>query len=537
MAEDEVKAQALFVVWAFTVLCLVSYTAAFSHGASLSACTDMRPKHIRAHLQNPHNNYITLHTNMSVFFPGDKIPVTVRSTRDFMGFMLQARRVSNDQIAGTFVYIPPGSKLLACFEDGDTVTHSDKSLKRNLSFVWKAPDQPIGDIRFFLSVVQSYFVYWARIESSTVYHQTPNRTTADRRVTFSAIKPTLFQQPPNLKGGSITGSSSYTILTQFANVSSTSMAQIAATLILEPGDGRQQMSELPGKQNLLSESLADSVTSHAISQNGERQPNGNGTDGELMLESSLQFQDLGFMTRDYSSVLSRYNRTENASSIPKSSLCSTCTEGIEVASESSNWGVWNLVLPITASPLIQLWDPLLLSEVGTTSKYLGGEKDSDASRSLSAASWQMVKENPVTQKGPANFLPQAELTAHSQEKEDQEADPLLKVTRTITKDGAPGDGGAKPGQRPQLVAAQLGVLLGCSVVLGMVLAIGLRCIHSQYCHKRTEVSFSEPENNVIALRESGEMMHFRKIRENSFVLVQAEYNWINPANSGKKAVI
>ncbi|XP_048364644.1 reelin domain-containing protein 1 isoform X2 [Sphaerodactylus townsendi] len=486
MAEDEVKAQALFVVWAFTVLCLVSYTAAFSHGASLSACTDMRPKHIRAHLQNPHNNYITLHTNMSVFFPGDKIPVTVRSTRDFMGFMLQARRVSNDQIAGTFVYIPPGSKLLACFEDGDTVTHSDKSLKRNLSFVWKAPDQPIGDIRFFLSVVQSYFVYWARIESSTVYHQTPNRTTADRRVTFSAIKPTLFQQPPNLKGGSIT---------------------------------------------------ADSVTSHAISQNGERQPNGNGTDGELMLESSLQFQDLGFMTRDYSSVLSRYNRTENASSIPKSSLCSTCTEGIEVASESSNWGVWNLVLPITASPLIQLWDPLLLSEVGTTSKYLGGEKDSDASRSLSAASWQMVKENPVTQKGPANFLPQAELTAHSQEKEDQEADPLLKVTRTITKDGAPGDGGAKPGQRPQLVAAQLGVLLGCSVVLGMVLAIGLRCIHSQYCHKRTEVSFSEPENNVIALRESGEMMHFRKIRENSFVLVQAEYNWINPANSGKKAVI
>lgn len=68
------KAQALFVVRAFTVLCLVSYSAAFSHGASLSACTDMRPNHIRAHLQNPHNNYIALHTNMSLFFPGDKVP-------------------------------------------------------------------------------------------------------------------------------------------------------------------------------------------------------------------------------------------------------------------------------------------------------------------------------------------------------------------------------------------------------------------------------------------------------------------------------
>lgn len=74
--------------------------------------------------------------------------VTVRSTRDFMGFLLQARRVSNDQVAGTFVFIPPGSKLLTCFEDGDSVTHSDKSLKRNLSFVWKAPAQPIGDIKF-----------------------------------------------------------------------------------------------------------------------------------------------------------------------------------------------------------------------------------------------------------------------------------------------------------------------------------------------------------------------------------------------------
>lgn len=149
----------------------------------------------------------------------------------------------------------------------------------------------------------------------------------------------------------------------------------------------------------------------------------------------------------------------------------------------------------------------------------------------------MVKENPVTPKGLANFLPQAELPVHGQEKKEKEVNTLLKVTRAITKAAAPGDGGTKPGQRPQLVAAQLGVLLGCSVVLGMVLAISLRCIHSQYCHKRTEVSFSEPENNVIALRESGEMMHFRKIRENSFVLVQAEYNWINPPSSGKKAVI
>ncbi|NWJ04872.1 RELD1 protein, partial [Crypturellus undulatus] len=145
--EDGRKVHVILIGWACTTLCLVSYAAAFSHGASPSACIDMMPQHMRVQPHSPRNNYVTVHTNMS-FFPGDKVPVTVRSSRDFMGFLLQARKVSNDEIAGTFVFIPPGSKLLTCFEDGDTVTHSDKSLKRNLSFVWKAPDQPIGDIKF-----------------------------------------------------------------------------------------------------------------------------------------------------------------------------------------------------------------------------------------------------------------------------------------------------------------------------------------------------------------------------------------------------
>ncbi|XP_028598940.2 reelin domain-containing protein 1 isoform X3 [Podarcis muralis] len=505
--EEEMKVQALFVVWALTILCLVSYTAAFSHGASLSACTDMRPKHIRAHLQNPQNNYITIHTNIS-FFPGDKVPVTVRSTRDFMGFMLQARRVSNDQIAGTFVYIPPGSKVLTCFEDGDTVTHSDKSLKRNLSFVWKAPDQPIGDIRFFLSVVQSYFVYWARIESSTVSQQTQNRTTAESNVAPSVIKPTPLQKSTDLKGA-------------FA-------------------------------------ARKDLVTSHAISRSRERQANGSGTVGDVTLEPSLQFQDLGFIAQHHSSSHSMYNRRENTSSFPISQLCSTCKKGMETqawcvdhrenrpskevhlgVSATPNPSLSKSVLPVTASPLVHFQDPLRLPGMETISEHLGSEEDMSVYQSLSGASRKMAEKQAATWVVPANFLPQAELTSHEQEgkgRKDIPGNTLLKVTRATPKATVPG-GGGKPRKESQLVVAQLGVLLGCSAVLSMVLAVGLRCIHSQYCHKRTEVSFSEPENNAMALQENGEMMHFRKIRENSFVLVQAEYNWISPSGSGKKAVL
>lgn len=105
--------------------------------------------------------------------------VMVRSSRDFMGFLLQARRAEGTfskfggsfgvtpwpktgagsgvrksrrrgplLVGGSWILTPPGTHTLCCLSEGDTVTHSDKQLKRNLSFVWRAPDSPVGDIRF-----------------------------------------------------------------------------------------------------------------------------------------------------------------------------------------------------------------------------------------------------------------------------------------------------------------------------------------------------------------------------------------------------
>uniref|UniRef100_A0A7M4EN06 Reeler domain containing 1 n=1 Tax=Crocodylus porosus TaxID=8502 RepID=A0A7M4EN06_CROPO len=455
--------QTVLVGWACTTLCLVSYTAAFSHGASLSACADMTPKHIRAQLQNPRNNYIAIHTNMSSYFPGDKVPVTVRSTRDFMGFLLQARRVSNDQIAGTFVVIPPGSKLLTCFEDGDTVTHSDKSLKRNLSFVWKAPDHPIGDIKFFLSVVQSYFVYWARIESTVT---------------------------------------SFTLYAKFVPGRVTRMA---VTKILETVFGGKQDAELLGNDRQLSEPPMESAALSVSHSHGGRQVNRSKTFEVQGLEPSLELQELDMANALRSFILQDYT----SSHITHDGYC-----------VNIGYNIFN---------------------VGTITfqNAMEGVNDLDASSSLSSASRQMVERKSVAQETLANFLPHSE-DAESREEDDNIGEiarnPLPLVTRPVPKAAVPGKG-EHPTRGTQLVAAQLGILLGCTAALGMALAAGLRCIHSQYCHKRTEVSFSEPDNNVITVRENGEMMHFRKIRENSFVLVQAEYNWISPSGSGKKSVI
>ncbi|KAM5231006.1 LOW QUALITY PROTEIN: reelin domain-containing protein 1 [Hipposideros larvatus] len=194
-----VRVSAALTAWACATLCLASWSSAFSHGASSAACEDMGPQHIQAQPWNPRTHHITIHTSWSSYSPGDTVPVTVRSSRDFIGFLLQARRVSNHQVAGILLFLPPHSKVMTCSEEADTVTHSDKSQKRNLS---KASAQPVGDIRVLLSVVQSYFVYWARIESSVVSQdtQTHSRAHFDGRMEPGSPMPTPGQRPEGIEG-------------------------------------------------------------------------------------------------------------------------------------------------------------------------------------------------------------------------------------------------------------------------------------------------------------------------------------------------
>ncbi|XP_022069207.2 mucin-5AC-like [Acanthochromis polyacanthus] len=160
-------------------------TLPFSRGASPASCQGMTPVHIRAHPQDPQISYVSIRTSASTYLPGQLVTVTVRSSRDFMGFLLQARSVEGTRrradggsgvrvgppvlVGGSWTLTPPGTHKLNCLSEGDAITHSDKQLKRNLSFVWRAPDVPTGDIRFYITVVQSYFVYWAGIESAVVH--------------------------------------------------------------------------------------------------------------------------------------------------------------------------------------------------------------------------------------------------------------------------------------------------------------------------------------------------------------------------------
>lgn len=544
--QERRKARLAVAARACTVLCLVSSTSAFSHGASPSACADMMPRHLRAQLHSPTNNYVTVHTNVSFYVPGDKVPVTVRSSRDFMGFLLQARKVSNDETAGTFVFIPPGSKLLSCFEDGDTVTHSDKSLKRNLSFVWKAPDQPIGDIKFFISVVQSYFVYWARIESATVAQRGHNDTSAggSRKASTAAPAPTQEPAGPHVAGtaskaageishgheelpeekaqmGNLGSGSSIAIPSslQYTSPAPVSLAGITPTPALESGIGVHSDMQPTAQPTQLSQTLWG-----ASSRSGGSSPTSSSG-----LEPSLAFQEPGmahalqsFLFQDYASRQSLSDRAQSTASTTNPHLCVTCKEDGQASTE--NGATLETSLPAVAS-----WSALHIrtrpSEAAMTTAWFGNE---DTVGNLSLAWRQMAESKP----------PRRSEEGEEEEEVSEEVGGHTPpwVTGAGPKPAVPGRGDdSRRGTR--LIAAQLGILLVCTAVLGLAAAAGLRYVCARYCHKRTEVSFSEPGNNVIAVKENGEMMHFRKIRENSFVLVQAEYNWISPSGSGKRRIM
>ncbi|XP_047663300.1 uncharacterized protein LOC113655067 [Tachysurus fulvidraco] len=146
----------------------------FSRGASTATCMDMKPGHISAQPQHTHTaSAVTIHTSRIVYLPHHTLMVSVRSSRAFMGLLLHARSVVEDRVVGgKFTLHPPGTHTLSCLSTADTVTHSDKLMKRNLSFTWRAPAQPSGDLRFYITVVHSYFVYWTRIHSAVVHDGT-----------------------------------------------------------------------------------------------------------------------------------------------------------------------------------------------------------------------------------------------------------------------------------------------------------------------------------------------------------------------------
>ncbi|XP_076738271.1 reeler domain containing 1 [Maylandia zebra] len=427
-------------------------TTSFSGGASHASCQEMIPGHIRAHSQDSQHRQVTIRTSASSYLPGQFITVMVRSSRDFMGFLLQSRRQGPLLVGGSWILTPPGTHTLCCLSEGDTVTHSDKQLKRNLSFVWRAPDSPVGDIRFYITVVQSYFVYWAGIESGLVRD-------AGRRL---------------WNGSNTTG--------------------------------------VNGPSSFASSTIPYLYTSNHPS-------------------SDLLFTPAPLPTFTSSQCIT--NSTNSSISFVSSTTSSSSTS----ATSSSYQGTSFYIPSVTSPPAAQATSlhsgpsPAPRRSLHNLSMPSPSQKHTEGHTASSDPDPSIHPPTPRT-----DIHPNPKPHPNIEENLGHELKPKLPNSDAKHPSSPPATPD-KEGKYPDIrrhSAWELGMLLGSSAGLGMVLVVGIRYLYRQACGKRTAVTLNDREREygrgeigLIHVQECGDLVRVRKIRENSLVLL-AEYDVLSP---------
>ncbi|XP_067436997.1 reelin domain-containing protein 1-like [Thunnus thynnus] len=552
------------------LLSLAPSTLSFSRGANYASCQEMTPGHIRAQPQDPQRSHVTLRTSASSYLPGQLVTVTVRSSRDFMGFLLQARsmegtkeagagagvkararagvgagvksmRVGPVLVGGSWTLTPPGTHSLRCLSEGDTLTHSDKQPKRNLSFVWRAPDTPMGDIRFYITVVQSYFVYWAGIESAVVRDgsRSPwsesNITGVDEGSSIFALQEDKVTAPPALRTHRVsfkqTGNEIANPPTTLQPPTTTSSGTQSYKSPETPTEVTRSILEMNSSATLASLAV-NHLTNQAINKR-----NISVTLGSLQNSTESSETDI-YVTSGYLSGMTEEAGTNTGNLVthtkdPKSSFFSsthlpfTASFSSDEAKESTSPHPGP-----SPAPRRSLYNPFTSSSLPFPSQKLTlGQRlliqnpiaSSDPEPNLNPPTpSSVVHPNPVPH-------PNLVLNAgHELKPNPPESD--TKPKRPSNPSRTPDKDGKYPDIIPRHSTWEVGMLLGCSAGLGMVLVVGIRYVYRQTCGKRTEVTLNDREREygtgergLIHVQECGDLVRVRRIRENSFVLL-AEYD-------------
>uniref|UniRef100_A0A3Q4GA08 Reeler domain containing 1 n=1 Tax=Neolamprologus brichardi TaxID=32507 RepID=A0A3Q4GA08_NEOBR len=475
-------------------------TTSFSGGASHASCQEMIPSHIRAHSQDSQHRQVTIRTSASSYLPGQFITVMVRSSRDFMGFLLQARRSYG----------------------GDTVTHSDKQLKRNLSFVWRAPDSPVGDIRFYITVVQSYFVYWAGIESGLVRDKQKQTPSSE-----SLFNPLLFtlrtDQTPILEKSHVDLKSDAKIRTThpvFALPSATpslSASSFSFSNTLPPTVNDRSTNSPHSSGGLPLVTMRPSIRSTFVIPSSFTRNQLTTSSARFALPSPSPISNPPYLSSSQPTPTSPQPSSFASSTIPYL--------------YTSNHPSSDLLF--TPAPLPTFTSSQCITNSTNSSISFVSSTTSSSSTSATSSSYQgtssfyipSVTSPPAAQDTSLHSGPSPENLGHELKPKLPNSDAKHPSSPPATPD--------KEGKYPDVrrhSAWELGMLLGSSAGLGMVLVVGIRYLYRQACGKRTAVTLNDREREygrgeigLIHVQECGDLVRVRKIRENSLVLL-AEYD-------------
>ncbi|KAK3609260.1 hypothetical protein CHS0354_006185 [Potamilus streckersoni] len=114
--------------------------------------------------------------NSTQISPDDFVKVTIKSTgrEAFRGFFLQILSlnsfVENGALFPQSGFLPGEQTTVAsCVKGGDSVHHVDESLKKTVSFLWKAPSLISGPLQIRGSILQDKDTYWDKVLSQPIF--------------------------------------------------------------------------------------------------------------------------------------------------------------------------------------------------------------------------------------------------------------------------------------------------------------------------------------------------------------------------------
>ncbi|XP_041484281.1 putative defense protein 3 [Lytechinus variegatus] len=170
------------------ILCCLffSHVDCYPRGSPWTGCFDGNPIHktkesnrtVPYDPQPAATNPFTFTTDSTTYKPGQSLRVSISSDNGtyFEGYFLQARSVSTATPVGAFTGLPALSQFLLCVTPSDStgkysfdsVTHTGEERKEATTFVWKAPEECVGDISFIGSVAITHSTFYSDMTSSII---------------------------------------------------------------------------------------------------------------------------------------------------------------------------------------------------------------------------------------------------------------------------------------------------------------------------------------------------------------------------------
>ncbi|XP_019693046.2 ferric-chelate reductase 1 [Felis catus] len=157
-----------FTFGAFILVLHVSSVTNYPSGKVGKSCHGMVPEHSHTARSDPVHN---VSVSQMTFRPGDQIEVTL-SGLPFRGFLLEARNAEDlsGPPIGSFTLIDSQvSQLLTCEDvQGYAVSHTNPSKKTKIKVYWNAPSNSPNHIKFLVTVVEKYKIYWVKIPGPVI---------------------------------------------------------------------------------------------------------------------------------------------------------------------------------------------------------------------------------------------------------------------------------------------------------------------------------------------------------------------------------